>query len=281
MRLPVVAMSGCFDAGIAFGLSPRVAHHADSRVFLVFCFVPAGSCILAGIALTQLKQLWSAATVSLLCWVLLGALAARIANQPRESKHILSLLDVGKISLKPPLAWHGHLHDEPTRLPWGYAYEISLSGVEFECALLPTTGGLRLSYTPHSTSQMPQELHAGDEIRVVTKAKLPPVFRDDGAFDRRRYLAQQNVDLVAALRSPELMERVSLSAPTVRSLLARARSRLRGEIDTLFPCTRHRQECCALCCSAIEVSLIRTKLRIFRRLVYFTCWWWLDYTLEP
>jgi hypothetical protein len=35
----------------------------------------------------------------------------------------------------------------------------------------------------------------------------------EGAFDRRAYLAQQNIDLVATLRAPELIERVRLRTP--------------------------------------------------------------------
>ena len=44
-------------------------------------------------------------------------------------------MEQGRFPLKTPLRWHGHLRDEPTRLPWGYGYEIELSGVAFEDAL--------------------------------------------------------------------------------------------------------------------------------------------------
>jgi competence protein ComEC len=62
---------------------------------------------------------------------------------------------------------------------------------------------------------------------------LPQVFRDEGAFDRRAYLAQQNVDLVARLRPPELIARVASSKQSFATLMARARRRLRDEIDAL------------------------------------------------
>jgi hypothetical protein len=35
---------------------------------------------------------------------------------------------------------------------------------------------------------------------------LPQMYRDEGAFDRRAYLSHQGVDLVGALRAPELLE---------------------------------------------------------------------------
>jgi len=93
---------------------------------------------------------------------------------------------------------------------------------------------MRLGFTPHPGEAEVPELHAGDEIAVLTKPKRPQVFRDDGAFDRRAYLATQNIDLVATLRAPELIERVSTPRPTAATLLARARRRLRDEVDLLF-----------------------------------------------
>jgi competence protein ComEC len=68
----------------------------------------------------------------------------------------------------------------------------------------------------------------------LTEAKRPQGFKDEGAFDRRTYLAQQNVDLVATLRATELIERIASLAPTTGTVLARARRRLRDEIDVLF-----------------------------------------------
>src|SRR5258707_2942507 len=93
---------------------------------------------------------------------------------------------------------------------------------------------MRLSFTPHPDDSVLLDLHAGDEIAVLTEAKQPQVFRDEGAFDRRAYLAQQNIDLVATLRAPELVERLSSSTPTLGTFIAQARRRLRDEIDELF-----------------------------------------------
>jgi len=132
------------------------------------------------------------------------------------------------------LRWYGQLRDEPDRLPWGYGYEIELSGVEFEGQLQSAQGGLRLSYSTHPGQPLPPELHAGDAITVLTEAKRPQVFRDEGAFDRQAYLAQQGIHLTATLRAPQLIERISSPAPTPGTRLARARRHLRDELDGLF-----------------------------------------------
>jgi competence protein ComEC len=75
---------------------------------------------------------------------------------------------------------------------------------------------------------------ASDDISVVTEARQPQMFRDEGAFDRRAFLAGQNIDLVATLRAPELMERVSEGRAGLSVWLSRARRRLREEVDVLF-----------------------------------------------
>jgi competence protein ComEC len=165
---------------------------------------------------------------------LLGFLGVCIAEKPRDARHVLSLMEQGRIPLKTPLRWHGYLRDKPTRLPWGYGYEIELSAVELEDALHGVRGGMRLNYSARANGTPPPELHAGDEVAVLTEAKRPQVFRDEGAFDRRAYLEQQHIDLLATLRAPELIERLSKPRPTAGTLLARTRRRLREEIDVLF-----------------------------------------------
>lgn len=233
MRLPAVAIAAVFAGGIALGLHPSVVLHAASAFFLSAFFVGELVLIVAGLALARKERLFPAAAISLLSWALLGFLGACVSEQSRPANHVTSLLEQKRLSLESPLRWHGRLLDEPAKLPWGYGLEIDLSGVEFEGAVLPVQGGLRVSFTPHPEQAPLPELHAGDEVSVLTEAKLPQVFRDEGAFDRRAYLAQQSIDLVATLRSPELIQRVASSKQSFATRLARIRSRLREEIDAL------------------------------------------------
>jgi competence protein ComEC len=234
MRLPAVTIAAAFACGIVLGLHPAAVRYASSASFLLTFLILTALSVLGGLFLVKFDRMFSAADASLLSWGLLGFLGAVIAEQPRPPEHISSLLERGRIELKAPLRWHGHLRDEPARLPWGYGYEIELSGVEFEGALHAARGGLRLSFAPHAEGELPPALRAGDEVYVLTEARQPQVFKDDGAFDRRAYLAQQNIDLVATLRAPELIERLVVARPTLATRLARARRRLRDEIDDLF-----------------------------------------------
>ncbi|HEY6944992.1 MAG TPA: ComEC/Rec2 family competence protein, partial [Candidatus Acidoferrum sp.] len=234
MRLPAVAIAAAFAGGIALGMHPLVIPHVTSRFFLAACFAASLVLIVAGLSFARSGRLFPAVALSPLSWVLLGFLGACVAEQPRPANHVTSFLEQGRLSLRSPLRWYGRLRDEPAKLPWGYGLEIELDGVEYEGSLRSVQGGLRLSFTPHSEGASLPELHAGDGISVLTEARLPQVFRDEGAFDRRAYLAQQNIDLVATLRSPKLIERVAPSPQRLATRLARTRRRLREEIDTLF-----------------------------------------------
>jgi competence protein ComEC len=234
MRLPAVAIAAAFACGIVLGLQPSIVQFAPSQTLLLSAFSTATLLVSIGLVFLKLKRLFPAAAISVISWILIGFLGACVAEQPRSAEHVVSLLEAGRLDLKTPLRWYGHVRDEPARLPWGCGYEIELSGVEFESALLSVQGGLRLSLAPQPYEKLMPELHAGDEVAVLAEAHRPQLFRDEGAFDRRAYLAQQNIDLVGTLRAPELIERLGSTSPTVGTRLARVRRRLRDEIDELF-----------------------------------------------
>lgn len=234
MRLPAVAIAAAFAGGIALGLSSSMAKNSDSLIFLKILLGCALLLILAGFLLVRLHKLFFAGYISLIAWGILGTAGALIGQQPRSSHHVISLVESNQIDLKSPLLWHGILRDEPARLSWGLGYEMSLSSVEINGELVPCEGGLRVSFTTHPDQPLPMEVHAGDSVSVFTQAKRPQVFKDEGAFDRREYLAQQNVDLVATLRAPQLLDRESVSIKSASAALARQRAKLRGEIDQLF-----------------------------------------------
>src|SRR5437899_9515366 len=128
MKLPAMAIAAAFASGIVLGLHPSVARHTLSVAFLSRSFVAVALLVMTGIVLLQSGRVFPAAAASLLCWVFLGCLGACVAEQPRPANHVLSLVEERRISLGTPLRWHGHLRDEPARLPWVYGSEIGPSG---------------------------------------------------------------------------------------------------------------------------------------------------------
>ena len=66
---------------------------------------------------------------------------------------------------------------------------------------------MRLGFTPRENDPALPEVHAGDEICALTEARLPLVYKDAGAFDRREFLARQEIHVLATLRASMLLEK--------------------------------------------------------------------------
>src|SRR5208337_3096845 len=189
MRIPALALAVAFSGGILLGrqlqVTPDVLRLSLTGViFLLICAALFVWC----------DSLRAAAIFSLL------------TSGPLPAEHVLSRIAAGQIELKTPLRWYGRLRSEPSRLPWGFELELELAGVETAQGTIPVVGGMRVSFTPKDSDPSLPEVHAGDEVSVLTQARLPQVFRDAGAFDRRAYLAQQNIHLLATLRASSLLE---------------------------------------------------------------------------
>ena len=245
MKLPAVAIASAFAAGVALGLCPPLVTLPTSPHFLQFSLSLAAVLIALSFFLLR-RGVPVAGASSLVAWLLLGVIGFAITQQPPPPNYVLRLVEAGTIDLHTPLRWQGTLRDEPTDLPWGTSLDIALTSVEFQQQSIAITGGLRVTSSvvaqtilsarssARSTTPLPV-LHSGDTISVLTQARLPQFFRDDGAFDRRAYLRQQGVDLTATLRAPELLQIVAAAPPSAKNKLARVRHRLREELSTLLP----------------------------------------------
>lgn len=234
MKLPALAIAIAFTSGILVGESPAVLAGDASQQFLAVSLSVALA-LLAASAILVRRNLIAAGVLSLMSWMVLGLTGTAIARQPAPANHVLRMLAARKFDNGTPLRWHGTLRDEPARMPWGLAFEIQLEGVEFEERLVPLQGGLRLTYSPRPEDAPLPDAHQGDAVSFVVQARLPQVFRDEGAFDRRAYLRDQGIDLTGGLRAPELLQIVAPARPSARTWLARVRRQLREEISTLLP----------------------------------------------
>ncbi|HWY05985.1 MAG TPA: DNA internalization-related competence protein ComEC/Rec2 [Candidatus Acidoferrales bacterium] len=230
MRIPAVALAVAFSGGILLGRELHLTHGVLGISFLGIFFL-----LIAALVFARRDALWSAAILCLFGWVGLGAIGMVVASRPLPAKHVLSRIAAGQIELKTPLRWYGHLRSDPARLPWSVGLEMELSGVETAEGMIPISGGMRMGFTPKEGEAALPEIHAGDEMSVLAQARLPLVFRDAGAFDRREYLAQQNIHLLATLRASSLLERISTTPATMGTRLARLRALLRERLDTLYP----------------------------------------------
>src|SRR5712664_3022572 len=105
MRLPAVAIAAVFAGGILLGLHPAVARNAASSLLLSISFLAIAVLILTGILLVRIGRLFPATVASLLSWAMLGFLGVCVAEQPRDSHHVISLMEQGRLPMKTPLRW--------------------------------------------------------------------------------------------------------------------------------------------------------------------------------
>jgi len=230
MRIPAVAIAVAFSGGILLGRGLHLSHGVLG-ISLLSIFV----LLIVGMFFAWSDRLWAAAIFLLLGWIGLGALGIVVASRPLAAEHVLRRIAAGQIELRTPLRWYGYLRSEPSRLAWGIGLEMELSGVETAEGMIPVSGGMRMGFTPKEGEAALPEVHAGDEVSVLALARLPLVFRDAGAFDRREYLTQQNIHLLATLRASSLLERISTPPATMGTRLARLRALLRERLDSLYP----------------------------------------------
>ncbi|HWT89431.1 MAG TPA: DNA internalization-related competence protein ComEC/Rec2 [Candidatus Angelobacter sp.] len=235
MKLPAVCLAATFAGGVALGLFTPVAHLNVSIVAMRVGFVFAITLLALSSLLLRKGFVCAAGSFSLGAWAMLGLLGAWLGSQPAPANHVLSLISAGKLALSSPLRWHAHLRDEPADFPWGTSLDLALDFVEFEGSRLDLGGGMRLAHSPIKEEAPLPQLHAGDVIEFVAAARLPQVFRDEGAFDRRIFLQQQGIDLTATLRSTSLVQEDSDASVSVANFLARIRRGLRVELTNLFP----------------------------------------------
>jgi competence protein ComEC len=235
VKLPAVCLAATFAAGVALGLFTSLAHLNTSIAAIRAGFVLATVLVALSAILVLRAFARTAGCLSLGAWLVLGILAAFLASQPVPSHHVLSLISAGRIELSSPLRWHARLRDAPADLPWGTTFDLALDAVEFEGAHVNLVGGMRLTYFPDKEEAALPRLRAGDAVEFVAAARLPQIFRDEGAFDRRSYLQQQGIDLTAALRSASLLQKDGEAPFAVANFLAGVRSGLRAEIVDLFP----------------------------------------------
>lgn len=226
MKLPTLWLALAFAAGILSGPAEKCA-----VLWLGVCIVA----ILSGLLLLRAGKLTKfIGVLALAAWFALGGAASNLEREYIPPNDVTSLIARGTLSVQEPLRWQGRLRDDPEETPTGLRYVIDLKSVEADGHALTVHGGLRLTYYRDPDSTNPPVLRAGDVVEALCRARIPRNYLDPGAFDERRYLARQGIELLASLRSAELLRRVGSSPWSISQSFARARGSLLKQADDLF-----------------------------------------------
>ncbi|MGB6623541.1 MAG: DNA internalization-related competence protein ComEC/Rec2 [Candidatus Acidiferrales bacterium] len=228
MKLPALALALAFVCGI-FVESVASAHWQAWVIAAVIS-------IISGLLVFSLsKQIIAPALLALIAWFALGGLALQMERRDVAPNDAARLISTAKIDTSEPLRWRGILRDDPERLPWGLRYTIDLDEVGIARRTVPIRGGLRLTYYyGRNDSDKPPVLRAGDLIEALCRARIPRNYLDPGAFDERALLARQHIELVASLRSTELIQKLAPSSISISQHFARVRGDLLSRLDKLY-----------------------------------------------
>jgi competence protein ComEC len=235
MKVPAIWMVTAFAAGLLLA-RPAILPQGGARRTAIFLLAGlALVAISAGLILLRKHLVRIAAVASLLAWILAGALAGLLAQLPLPANHVTALLSSGLLDTNQPLRWRARLREDPKRLPWGHQYDLDLETVEIGGQSVAVEGGLRLSYFHSAGEDEPVVLRAGDRAEMIVASRPPHNFKDPGAFDRRAFLARQNIHVLGTLRHAELLTKLDTPPLTLGHRAARARGQLLEQLDSLFP----------------------------------------------
>lgn len=112
----------------------------------------------------------------MLFWMSLGVVACSLSAHSLPADHITSRVARNELTLTSPLRWYGHATTETSRLPWGYSFDIALSGVDTSEGRLPVSGGLRVAFTPEEAESELPVAHVGDEVSILAQAHMPQMY---------------------------------------------------------------------------------------------------------
>lgn len=227
MKLPALWLALPFIGGIAFS---RIVNTTATLWLIVFSIVAVIGLCCAFFSKTS----HVAGSLALAAWFALGGLAVQLERVRVLPHDAATLITRGGLDTKEPLRWSGRLRDDPEPTPLGWRYVIDLRGVEENGATVPIQGGLRLTYYRGTDDEAPPALRAGDTVEALCRARIPRNYLDPGAFDERGYLAHQGIELLAALRSSELIHATGPAKPSIAERFARARGNLLARLDALF-----------------------------------------------
>lgn len=239
MKIPAACIVTAFAIGILLARSDAPLTAPTGNRVLLALIVLATFSIASGFLLLQKRHVALAALCAAVAWVFLGSAAMRLTLQPLQSNHVAVLLGADPVHAPAmdtgtALRWRARLRDDPRRTPQGLQVDLDLESVELDDAIVPVQGGMRLSYFRNERESDPVAVRAGDRIEVLAQAKLPRNYKDPGAFDRRGYLASQNIHVLANLRHSELLALVDTPPLTLSHRIARMRGRLMEHVDSFF-----------------------------------------------
>ena len=175
-------------------------------------------------------------------FVCLGRLAAVLDENPGPTA-LAVLLDRHPVSFSEGVDLTARLarppDDCPDRYPQAPCQDLHVEILQVRLSRIPVpvtgTARLRLPGAPEDSTPLAR----GDVINAFARLSLPGTYRNEGAFDRARYLRARGIHAIGSIKSRRLVTRVEPSDPPTPARLMRVVDSIRflllERIDTAFP----------------------------------------------
>ena len=149
--------------------------------------------------------------------------------------------------------------DEPPTANPGIAVDLQVERIEQVTpdisTLVPAKGGVRL--TLHGA---PPNLHCGDLVRIATRLRPPPQYRDPGVWRYPEYLAQDGISATGPARLPDLHILGNHGEASLDCRLAAARHWATDRLDNFAAWQRHLPIPAALRWTSTDAGMLAAML---------------------
>jgi competence protein ComEC len=233
-----------FFAALSFALGIAVAPaHPLAHAWLMLVAIPL-------LAATRIKG--ARATGLLLTVGLCGYFyGSRALSHPPPASSLLTRVDQLHLGPRDAVTLTGKLRDTPEVSVESVRCDLEAIALEFGDRAWPVRGGVRLFAYPKPADEIAGEsdapverseaveprqlaaLQAGDAIRVIARVHHPHDYRDPGVADFTRALREQGIDLLATVKSMDVLSAGNAGTPT--HLRAAIWSLVSQQIDRLLP----------------------------------------------
>ncbi len=187
----------------SFGILTTKFFAFDWKIYLCACF------IFAFLTIVFLKQKISAAFLAL-AFFCVGAFCLQTKIQSVAENRLKNLYEKNIITSGDPVEIEGVLQTKPELSVEGFFLELKADKAIYKNETLDVSGKVRLfAFVPNEEIAAEYEalnLEYGSRIRVACRLEREDEFLNPGVVSKKEILDQKEIDAVAAIKSPLLVE---------------------------------------------------------------------------
>lgn len=194
---------------LPFILGILLAPSVSARLSLTKNLIVVTLLVIAAVALFIGRRWTVSLSLSLVALFFLGSLYTRIRFEVIPPNHLDNYFRSKLLDRDVTVEIVGRLYDDPEMYKGKMVLPVKLETIRKQEQARPVSGNVRISvYSSTSTPEefFPQGLYYGDRLRAVAALKKPRNFSNPGSFDYAAYLKINEIDAIASVKAPALID---------------------------------------------------------------------------